>query len=386
MDSIRLKLKQGKFLIKDPTFFNEVKSSQFSNSPNHKIEKTNNAFRKELARKGLYAPKFGLNDTSFGVPDNSLQLEFSAAKILHGTNYKEVSEPDLPVIVQKLKEFLKSIGVSAFEHDLLNATITLIAYARNIPVGHLGKVSEILRVIAPFDYRPRSEFTVVQYRQGVATSELKYFNPSSHLTLYDKLTEVLHNPITKEERAIADFLKNGTNAEMFESWVQETLRIELTLHNKVMVKQAMVKYYGKKNDYTLAEVFKDNIRDELLKTEVNNIFNHPLKEIILLSVYGRDTFNAVIKQYCSTFMQQAEVRLMLDVLQARGLKALRDEVLDKASERTWFRKQKKLNAIAKQIQLPQGVTQIDNAKVLEYILSQFGIKSELRTPKQLTLL
>jgi hypothetical protein len=221
MDTIRIKLKQGRFLIKNPAFFNEVKSSQFYDSPNHKVEKTNNAFRKGLASRGLYAPKFGLKDISFGVPDNSLVLEFSVAKLLYGTNLKEVTEADLPAVIQKLKEFLKSIGISIFESELLNATVTLIAYAKNIPVGHLGKVSEILRVIAPFDYRPRSDFTVVLYRQGVATSELKYFNPSSHLTLYDKLTEVLHNPVTKEEIAICDYLKKGTNPELFKSWVQE---------------------------------------------------------------------------------------------------------------------------------------------------------------------
>lgn len=382
MDSIRIKIKQDKLLVKDPAFFNEIKSSQFSNSSNHKHEKTNNSFRKELSGKGIYAPKFHLSEVDFGVPDKSLVLEFSAAKLLHGTNLIEVSETDLPAIVDKLKDYLKSIGIGMFERDLYGATTTLIAYSKNIPIGHLGKVPEILRVIAPFDYRPRSQFNSVVLRQGVHTSELKYFNLNSHLTLYDKLTEIQHYPVTQEERKIADFLRNGTNNAEYEHWVKETLRVELTLHSKVSVKQAMVKYYGKKNDYTLAEVFKDSIRDELLRTEIDNIFNHPLKEIVLLSVYDRDTFNTVLNQFCKTFTQKAEIRLMLDILYSRGLKALRDEIITKASERTWFRKQKKLKTVAKLIQLPQGITQLDNATVLEYILAQFGIASELRTPKQ----
>ena len=385
MDTIRLKIKQDKLLVKNQAFFNETKSSQFTNSANHKHEKTNNAFRKELANKGLYAPKFHLSEVDFGVPDKSLVLEFSPAKLLHGTNLKEVSEADLPAIIENLIVFLKSIGIGIFERELLNSTVTSIAYTKNIPVSHLGKVPEILRVIAPFDYRPRSQFNQVVLRQGIHTSELKYFNLNTHLTLYDKLAEIQHRPVTQEEHKIVDYLHNGTNKAEYEHWVNETLRVELTLHNKVAVKQAMVKYYCKKNDYSLSEVFKDNIRDELLKTEIENIFNHPLKEIVLLSVYDRDTFNTVLNKYCKTFTQKAEIRLMLDILYSRGLKSLRDEIVTKHCLRTWFRKQEKLQAVAELIQLPSGITQLDNATVLEYILSQFGIASKLRVPQQQTL-
>lgn len=301
MDTIRIKIKQDKLLVKDQAFFNEIKSSQFSNSANHKHEKTNNAFRKELANKGVYAPKFHLSEVDFGVLDKSFVLEFSAPKLLQGTNLKEVSEADLPAIIEKLKTFLKSIGIGIFERELLNSTVTSMAYAKNMPIGHLGKVPEILRVIAPFDYRPRSQFNQVLLRQGIHTSELKYFNLNTHLTLYDKLAEIQHDPVTNEERRIADFLRKGSNKEEYEHWVKETLRVELTLHNKVSVKQVMAKYYGKKNDYTLAEVFKDNIRDEMLKTEIDNIFNHPLKEIVLLSVYDRDTFNTILNRYCKNY-------------------------------------------------------------------------------------
>jgi hypothetical protein len=386
MDSIRLKLREDSFLVQDQAFFNEIRSRRFSDSQRYKVEKTNNAFRRRLSAEGVYAPKFWLDDNSLGVPSDTLILEFSVAKLLYGTNLREVSEADLPAIIQKLKAFLKLIGIGVFERELLHATIVLVAYAKNVPIDHLGKVSEILRVIAPFDYRPRSEFTRVEYRQGASTSALKYFNSSSHLTLYDKLGEILHEPVTQEERKIAHYLEGRASATVFQDLVRETLRVEFTLHNKVAVKQAMAKYYGRRNDYTLEEVFKDHIRDELLRNEVNRIFNHPLKEIVLLSVYGRDTFNAVINQYCKSFTQQAEIRFMLDVLLARGLKALRDEVLLKSTKRTWFRKQKKLKAVASKIELPQGITQLDNARVLEYLLSQFGIQLNLSAPKQLTLL
>ena len=386
MDTFRIKIKQDKLLVKDVAFFNEIKSSQFSNSPNHKHEKTNNAFRNELADKGIYTPKFHLSDVDFGIPDNALVLEFSAPKLLYGTNLKEVSEKDFTAVVDKLKIFLKAIGIGAFETHIRNAPATLTAYARNIPVGQFGKAAEILRVVAPFDYRPRSQFNNVIFRQGVITSELKYFNKHSHLVLYDKLTEILNNPMTDQEKRIADYLKYGTNKTELEAWVKQTLRVELTLHKKSAVKQAMAKYYGQKNDYTFEEVFKDQIRDDLLKTEIDNIFNHPLKEIILLSIYERDTFNAVIDQYAKTFSQRAEIRFMLDVLYSRGLNALREEIVARASERTWFRKQKQLKVVSEQIQLPQGITQLDNAAVLEYLLAEFGITSKLKAPKQLTLL
>ncbi len=382
MDSFRIKIKN--YTVTDPSYFEEIKSSGFTNNSRYKRDRTNNAYRKEMTKKGIYIPKYAISEVDFGIPEKALVLEFSAGKLIHGTNLKDISEKNRPLVVEKLSEFLESIKVQTPPgHEIENAIVTLVAYSKNIPVGQFGLAQEIIRVIAPFNYRPRSEYTKVLLREGETTSELKYFNGNSHVTLYDKLAEIRSNPETKEEQEIVDYLKNGTNKEVYQSWVKETLRVELTLHDKTAVRQALSGFYGKKTNFTLTEAFSDRVRDTLLQKEMESIFNHPLQKIILLTCLDREVFNEVLQKHCVTLAQRREMRVALDILYTRGLKAYREDVLSKASERTWFRNQKRLKQISDTIRLPMGaVMHINNAEFLEYFLSQFGIKSKLREPKQ----
>jgi RNase P protein component len=379
MDTFRIKIKN--YTATDPGYFDEIKSSSFASNQRYKRDRTNTAYRNKMVKEGVYIPKYAISEVNFGNLEKALELEFSAGKLIHGTNQKDVSEKNLPLVVEKLSEFLKSIKVQTPGREIENATTTLAAYAQNIPVDQFGSVQEIIRVIAPFDYRPRSKFTIGMDEKGGA--ELKYFNKNSHLTLYAKLPEIRNNAVTKEEFAIIDYLDHGTNKEIYESWVRETLRAELTLHSKVAVKQALSEFYGKKTDFTLTEAFSDNVHDTLLRREIDNVFNHPLQKIVILTSFDRGVFNQVIEKYCKTLAQRREMRVALDILYARGLSAYREDVLSKASERTWFRNQKRLKQICDTIQLPRGaVKHINNAEFLEYFLSQFGIKSKLRESKQ----
>ena len=383
MDTFRIKIKN--YASADPAYFEEIKSSSFAGNTRYKRDRTSNAYRKEMAQKGIYVPKFSISEVNFGNLERALKLEFSAGKLIHGTNLKDVSEKDLPLVVDKLSEFLKSIKVSVERHEVQNAVITLAAYSRNVPVGQFGSAQEIIRIIAPFNYRPRSEYTKVLLREGEMTSELKYFNNNSHITLYDKLAEIRNNPITKEERGIVDYLKNKSGKDTHQSWVRETLRVELTLHNKTAVRQALSGFYGKKTSFTFAEAFNDKVCNTLLKKEVENIFNHPLQKIVLLTCFDREIFNEVIQKHCGTLAQRREMRVAFDILYTRGLRAYREDVLSKASERTWFRNQKRLRKICDAVRMPQGVMQINNVEFIEYFLSQFGIKSRLHETKQLDL-
>ena len=327
-----------------------------------------------MTKQGIYLPKYSISEVNFGTPEHALELEFSAGKLLHGTNFREVSQKDFPAIVDKLANFLRSIQVITDRSEITDAPATLAAYARNIPVGKFSSTSEILWVMGHFDYRPRSEHRK-ELREGDNLSELKYFNNNSHLTLYDKVLELQNHPITKEEREIVDLIKKGE--------IDETLRVELTLHTKHAVRQALSGIYGKSKEFTFADVFNDNVCETLLRNEVEAVFNHPLQKIVLLSCFDRDVFNRVIEKHCRTLAQKREMRTALSILFTQGLHAYRRDVLEHASRRTWFRYQKLLKQLADTIQLPSGaIKNLNNAEFLEYFLSQFGIKSKLRGARQ----
>jgi hypothetical protein len=77
------------------------------------------------------------------------------------------------------------------------------------------------------------------------------------------------------------------------------------------------------------------------------------------------------------------MRHAISMLFTQGLQAYRKDVLEKASRRTWFRYQEQLKRISDGIQLPRdAMAQFSNAELLEYLMSQFGIKSKLREARQ----
>ena len=377
MDSFRIKIRN--YRATNMRYFEEIKSSSSNANGHYKRDKTNNAYRNEMTKKGIYIPKYSISETNFGSLENMLKLEFSAPKLLYGTNFKEVSQKDFSAVVDKLVAFLRSIQVTTDRSEIADAVVTLAAYAQNIPVGKFGSTSEILWVMGHFDYRPRSEQTKrerhkeLHERDGLA--ELKYYNDNSHLTLYDKPLEILVDPITKEENEIAEAVRKGV--------IGETLRVELTLHTKHAVRQALSGIYGKQSTFTFAEAFNDNVRNTLLHNEIDTVFNHPLQKIVLLTCFDRDVFNRVIEKYCHTLAQRREMRVALPIIFTEGLLAYRRDILKHATLRTWFRYQERLKRICDGIQLPQGATaQLNNTEFLEYFLSQFGIKSKLRESRQ----
>ncbi|MEW6611007.1 MAG: hypothetical protein AB1352_05325 [Patescibacteria group bacterium] len=90
MDTVRLKIKNCR--IQDPNFFCEEKTSRNTRTSGYKQSKTNNAFRKELQKRGVYAPRFDLEETNFGREEQALVIEFSAPKLINGHSLAETGE------------------------------------------------------------------------------------------------------------------------------------------------------------------------------------------------------------------------------------------------------------------------------------------------------
>lgn len=369
MDTIRIKIPTYK--IEDKHYFREVKNNGFYDSPNHKRQYTNNQFRKELQKQGEYAPLYLIDESNFfGKRQNFLIVEFSTPKIVHGHNLAEVGEKDLATIIEKLRNFLSIIKVKVWTHDIQKAIVTRIAYSQNVQLNGLCSTNDALQILSSFNYRPKSEFTATTRN---ANSEIKYFNNHSHLCIYDKSLEIQNEPKTKEEKALT---KNP---------LPETLRFELTLHTKHAVNQTMREFYPKQTDYTFEDVFKDKIRHTLLQKEIDQIFNHPLKEIIIVANTNQPLNNEIFKKYNKHFAKKIKTRYALEILKTRGLAELRKEMIETVSERTWYRLQKEIKEISQSLQLTGDEKSTTNLKILEFILEKFDIKSNLQPPTQQSL-
>jgi hypothetical protein len=369
MDTIKIKI--ANYQIQDKHYFKEIKANYFSDSSNHKNQSTNNQFRKELQKQGKYAPLYFIDESNyFGKQHNFLVVEFSAPKIVHGHNLAEVGEKDLNIIIEKLRKFFSLIKVMVYSHDIEKAIVTRIAYSKNIQLNDLYSTNDALQVLSAFNYRPKSQFTATTRK---ANSEIKFFNNHTHFCVYDKLMKIKNDPKTAEEKELA------------KKQLPETIRFELTLHNKRAVNQVMQGFYPKQNNYTLADVFKDQIRNTLLQKEIDQIFNHPLKELVVISNTDKVLSNKLFQEYNKKFSKKIKTKYIFDILQTRGLSGLKEEVLKNCTNRTWYRLKKEVKKISQSMQLTGNNQATTNLKILKFILEKFDIKSNLQPPTQQSL-
>lgn len=372
IDSIRLKIYPFHTTENNP-FFSEKKGS-VDNDENGKprVRKyvlTNHKWRKQMQAEGKYVPLYWIETSSFKKGMKYMFLEFSIPKFLQGQSYTEVAEMVLPKLLNVVMDFCQTIKVSVSKQDIINAVVTMVAYCKNVPVGHLCTAQEGMAILSGFDYRFRSSFTP-NYNPKKELTHIEYFNPTSHFVVYDKLLEILEHAETTEEKALVQLIKNQDTTQVK---VQDTIRFELCLHNVTAVKQAMVRFCGNKPFYTLKDVLKNEISQTLLKDVVGQVYNHPLKAVPANNRQDFHQLNKKIQAYLDQKFKDVKLRAfvqsLIPILHSGGWSAVRSHIKQNCKPRTAANRIADLKEIEK-IGISLGTP---NEKILEYILSQFGI-------------
>jgi hypothetical protein len=387
-DSIRIKIYPFQ-TTQDNPFFTEKKGSVDSDKNGQqrvkKYTQTNNKWRSEMQAQGKYVPLYQTETNSFEKGKKYLALEFSTPKFLQGLSLTEISEKDLDKLVNAVMEFCKTIKVSVSKHDILNAAVTRIDYCKNIQVSKFGIAQDIMKILSGFTYRFRSKFEPKYNTKGELT-HIEYYNPTSHFVAYDKLLEILEHAGTTVEQALVQLIKNPTTPSGLRNIITDTIRFELSLHNTTAVTQAMQKFYDKKPFYTLQDVFKNDIAQVLLTAEVNDVYNHPLKAVAANFKHDFRNLNKKVTAFIDSKYTDGKLKSALEqsviVLHSDGWAAVRAYLQKGCSPRTFARRIADLKEIEK-----LGISlDTPNEKVLEYILSQFGINSsKIHTPSQQSL-
>ncbi len=387
VDTIRLKIES--FNALDMGYFNEVRKRSATDEMRNitkQITRTNNKFRKHRQDKGLYTPKFQIEENYYGtIMKKTLVLELSLPKFVFGTNLHELTQADWLDTVQKLLFFLKEIKVEVFEQDIMQAIVTSISYSRNLDITEICTGQQAIRHLAPFNYRPRSDYNYVIREQKNGGSYIKYFNNCTSLIIYDKLPEIAYNPVTAIEKEIAEIWKRRRAGE-FPQRVKEYIRVEVSLQDKVSIKQAVRSVNGLiQNSFTFKELFNQELSNQILRKEIDSVFNHSLQKPILLSTYDRPTVQALLTKKFPRFNERMKVAGFVEKLRIEnmGLKELRKTMIDGSCERTWFRWQKKLKELFDDIELRDlKISEtLRSADILNFILKEFNLKDK----KQLSL-
>ena len=369
IDTIRLKFK---YELKNSSYFQEKIRQRELNlfyAKGSRYIWTNNTWRKDRQKQGIYTPKYWIEQDFLNPAKTYFCLEASLPKLLYGENHSIIHEHQLDDIIKSLREFLQTIGIYIFSHQIKEAIPTLLAIGKNIQLEKICSCDLALKAIKPFDYKAHSKYRIVDFSDYKYGGKEMIFSKgkisSETIKAYDKKREILNNAKTKEEKEMA---------KKFEDNNAEVLRIELTLKTLRKITAKFKPYIGRKNP-TLETIFKQDIWDDLLKQEVNAVFNHQLQKILFLSLESQPFIEKFLDEHYSHIQTKDTIKGILASLQTYGLAETRSRYLQRyKSRQTWYNYLKRLDELQNHFDV-KALNNLTNVKIHSYILSQFGIST-----------
>lgn len=373
MDTIKLKFRYNipsSIYFQDKIHIKELKSP-FSSKGNRFIY-TNQKWRKDRKKRGIYTPKFWIEEDYINPEINYFVTEFSIAKLLFGENLTRLKSNDLEDAVVAIKNFFKEIKVNIFETQILNSIPILVAIGKNINVTDLCSCDLAIKSLSMFDDRFRSKQRVILFKDNTG-KEINFSNRSSTFKVYNKTKEMIYNAETKREKQIADLLKNK-KYKTEGVWISEVLRFELTLKSKRAITQKMKLYLGEKQP-TFEQLFDDKLWFNIVRDEFVNIYSHPLKNFIFLANQSKPVIDAFLNKNIKSIKVKDTIYGILISLQEKGLKETKQKYLKEyKSRQTWYNYITRLKGLEKYVNLSalKNITSID---ISNYILREFNIET-----------
>lgn len=338
---------------------------------------TNNGWRKEQEVKGIYAPKYYIEPDYTRPEIMWFYIEFSAPKILKGCSLFEIKENELELLAERISDFCRQIGILIFPQQIINSKPVLLAICKNINLTSLCSTNDALKVLGCFDFKSRTNHRLVDFCDCKHNgSELIFSVKEETLKTYDKTRELLNSAKTDQERVFADKLHKGAltiNGEL----ISQILRLELTLKTPRKILAKSKSYLGT-NAPTLKNLFKQDYCNQLLRKQVDEIFNHPLQKIIYLSLEKQPVIDNFLDNHYSHIQTKATIRQLVSEIQEKGLAKTRRDYLDRyKSRQTWYNYLKRLIDLQKNFNW-QELGKLDNAKIHRFFLEQFGITTPIQ--------
>lgn len=386
MDTVRLKFR---YSLPNNVYFQErilAKELDLEYAKGNRYIWTNNHWRKEQIRQGIYTPKYWI-EQDFKNPNTTyFIIETSLPKLIRGENLTELANKYLENVYDALHHFFVQIKVNIFTEQIKNAIPILLSFAQNINLTPLYSCDLALKTLSPFDYKPHSDYRFVEFGDRHRGREIIFtIKKTETFKLYSKNQEILNNALTTEEKKIANLLQQGVYV-MDGAPAQDILRIELTLKTKRKIQQRFKPYLEGK-PATLQNIFKKEIWEDLLKKEMAKIYNHPLKEFIFLSIQSQPSLDKFLEKNYKQIRTKDTIRCIIASLQELGLANTRKKYLNPKqykSRQTWYNYQKRLENLKEYFDY-EAIQKLDNYKIHKFILQKFGIYPLFQTQFNLSM-
>jgi len=320
-------------------------------------------------KDGLYKPRLSVTRRPLkGLGyQNTLYIEVSLPKLVFSNNFDELTNDDFELVINKLYEVLKSMGVLAYPSKLPQANISSIHYGKNIILEDYTTPYSYIKELKKVDINKIIDVNQTDYRNGGLS--YKFHSNLFEFTFYDKIKDLEKSKLS-EKRAInkSDYCQLSlldyidTKERITKPF--EVLRLEIRLNNRTKIKQYLKK------------LKLDNI------VTFDYLFNTKMAKLFLLSFYDK-----IFDQYIPTFETSSIIELVesikasnpeikdgkvlelassQNIINQLGVRELRNMVND----RTWYRVKnnlKKLNGTKSSLYLSNLRNKIDNFKQVRLV-------------------
>ncbi len=268
IDTIVLTLNENSFKIVEHDKFSPSTEGLYSSSYYRLGGRANlvckqNPTSRELAA-GIYKPRLTATKR-FNKHRNfeiTLKIEFSIPKLLFGNNFDELEDTDFPLVVSKLKQSLRDMGVQASEPVLAGAPISSIHFSKNIPLVDYTTPYAYLERLSRINLNQRLDLNQTDFRNE--GHSLKFRANSFEVAFYDKMKD-LHKAKISEKRA--EEREGAIQMKLFEkveiSKPFEVLRMEARLNKRQKLKQVL-KSVGIEIEPTFQSLFRKDIAQKVL--------------------------------------------------------------------------------------------------------------------------
>lgn len=263
IDTIVLILHKDSYQITKPEMFSPCAYWVINNQPGTGIISKQNPTKKEL-KAGIYKPHLTISHrfNAAGVYEPMLKIELSLPKLLFGNNFNELQYKDFDAVANKLLKVLDTMGVQTCLEHLVQARVSTVHYAKNIPFTD-GSI--------PFHYINKIKESNVKLSLDVNQTDYrneghcyKWHCNSYEVVFYDKIKDLQTAQKSVKRSLEKDCELQFTMLELIKSINKlEVLRMEVRLNKRTKIKQLFQKLHIT-TDLTFKKLFKPAISKKIL--------------------------------------------------------------------------------------------------------------------------
>lgn len=264
-------------------------------------------------RLGKYQPRLTYTQRPRGARRAAYELaiELSLPKIMYGNNFDELTDSDFEVVIDRIQESLKGMGVWLFAWQLEEAEVRAVHYSKNLIFTDYTSCSSILQILRSADIKKTYDVQNTDFRNGGYV--LHVHTNSLDIAIYDKIADLQQSKVSEKRSIEKD---NYTQTSIFEVLDRKkpisVMRYEIRLNGKKKIRDSLSSVNCDK-PLTFKNVYSEDISKKILESHWKRFFD-TIPKLNLDTNEPEKMLANILKSDDLTGPTQAAARLGLQIL------------------------------------------------------------------------